>query len=66
MLDDDLTPHVMDFGLAKRDAGEVTMTLEGQVLGTPAYTVRSRPAARATRSMAAAMSIASVSSSTSC
>jgi hypothetical protein len=27
----------MDFGLAKRDAGEVTMTLEGQVLGTPAY-----------------------------
>ncbi len=29
--------HVMDFGLAKRDAGEVTMTLDGQVLGTPAY-----------------------------
>jgi hypothetical protein len=27
----------MDFGLAKREAGEVTMTLEGQVLGTPAY-----------------------------
>src|SRR5205823_9610079 len=23
--------------LAKRDAGEVTMTLDGQVLGTPAY-----------------------------
>lgn len=38
MLDDDLAPHVMDFGLAKRDAGEVIMTLEGQVLGTPAYT----------------------------
>jgi serine/threonine protein kinase len=32
-----LTPRVMDFGLAKRDAGEVTMTMEGQVLGTPAY-----------------------------
>jgi WD40 repeat protein len=31
------TPHLMDFGLAKRDAGEVTMTLDGQVLGTPAY-----------------------------
>jgi hypothetical protein len=30
-------PCVMDFGLAKRDAGEMTMTLEGQVLGTPAY-----------------------------
>jgi hypothetical protein len=27
----------MDFGLAKRDAGEITMTLEGQLLGTPAY-----------------------------
>src|SRR5437660_1037437 len=30
-------PCVMDFGLAKREAGEVTMTVEGQVLGTPAY-----------------------------
>ncbi|HEV3261496.1 MAG TPA: protein kinase, partial [Gemmataceae bacterium] len=37
MLDEDGRPHVMDFGLAKRDAGEVTVTLEGQVLGTPAY-----------------------------
>src|SRR5262249_39789388 len=26
------TPHLTDFGLAKRDAGEVTMTIEGQVL----------------------------------
>jgi tRNA A-37 threonylcarbamoyl transferase component Bud32 len=30
-------PRLSDFGLAKRQAGEVTMTLEGQVLGTPAY-----------------------------
>ena len=37
MLDTDGSPHVMDFGLAKRDAGEITMTVEGQVLGTPAY-----------------------------
>jgi WD40 repeat protein/tRNA A-37 threonylcarbamoyl transferase component Bud32 len=37
LLDDEGRPHVMDFGLAKRDAGEVTMTLDGQVLGTPAY-----------------------------
>jgi WD40 repeat protein/tRNA A-37 threonylcarbamoyl transferase component Bud32 len=37
MLDDQGHAHVMDFGLAKRDAGEVTMTVEGQVLGTPAY-----------------------------
>jgi serine/threonine protein kinase len=27
----------MDFGLAKRDAGEITMTMDGQILGTPAY-----------------------------
>src|SRR5205807_8630264 len=27
----------MDFGLARRDAGEITMTIKGQVLGTPAY-----------------------------
>jgi WD40 repeat protein len=30
-------PRLMDFGMAKRDAGEVTMTVDGQVLGTPAY-----------------------------
>jgi TolB-like protein/Tfp pilus assembly protein PilF/tRNA A-37 threonylcarbamoyl transferase component Bud32 len=33
-----VVPRLMDFGLAKRDAGgEATMTLEGQILGTPAY-----------------------------
>jgi WD40 repeat protein/tRNA A-37 threonylcarbamoyl transferase component Bud32 len=37
MLDAEQKPHVMDFGLAKRDAGEITMTMDGQVLGTPAY-----------------------------
>jgi len=37
ILDLDGEPHVTDFGLAKRDTGEVTMTMEGQVLGTPAY-----------------------------
>jgi len=31
------SPKLMDFGLAKRDAGEITMTIDGQVLGTPAY-----------------------------
>jgi serine/threonine protein kinase/WD40 repeat protein len=37
MLTDALVPHVMDFGLARREVGEVTMTMEGHVLGTPAY-----------------------------
>jgi WD40 repeat protein/tRNA A-37 threonylcarbamoyl transferase component Bud32 len=37
MIGEDGTPHLMDFGLAKREAGEITMTIEGQVLGTPAY-----------------------------
>ena len=37
MLDHSGEPHVMDFGLAKREAGEITMTVEGQLLGTPAY-----------------------------
>ena len=37
MLDSEGNPHVMDFGLAKRESGEITMTIRGQVLGTPAY-----------------------------
>jgi len=37
MLDQEGKPHVMDFGLAKRDAGEITMTIQGQIIGTPAY-----------------------------
>jgi hypothetical protein len=37
MMDHDGQPHLMDFGLARRETGEVTMTIDGQVLGTPAY-----------------------------
>ena len=37
MMDGRGEPHIMDFGLAKRDSGEITMTVEGQLLGTPAY-----------------------------
>jgi serine/threonine protein kinase len=37
LLDLDDRPHLMDFGLAKRDAEETAVTQEGQVLGTPAY-----------------------------
>ena len=37
ILDQQQRAHVMDFGLAKRDTGELTMTSDGRVLGTPAY-----------------------------
>ncbi len=37
LLDENGDPHLTDFGLAKRDAGEITMTIDGRILGTPAY-----------------------------
>ena len=37
VIQSDDEPLLMDFGLAKRDAGEVTVTVEGKLLGTPAY-----------------------------
>ncbi len=37
LLTPDSCPKIMDFGLAKKDVGATTMTLDGQVLGTPAY-----------------------------
>lgn len=38
IIDAEGQPHLTDFGLAKHTESEdVTMTLEGQVLGTPAY-----------------------------
>jgi len=37
LMDGDGQPHITDFGLAKRETGEITMTLDGQILGTPAY-----------------------------
>ena len=37
MIDAAGQPHIMDFGLAKREAAEITMTVEGLILGTPAY-----------------------------
>lgn len=30
-------PHITDFGVAKREQGEVTMTMSGQIVGTPMY-----------------------------
>ncbi|HVX63625.1 MAG TPA: protein kinase, partial [Pirellulales bacterium] len=37
MMDGERNPHLMDFGLAKRDAVEMTVTVDGKILGTPAY-----------------------------
>jgi len=37
MMDASGQPHIMDFGLAKREAGEITVTMDGRPLGTPAY-----------------------------
>jgi len=32
-----LFPRIMDFGMAKHETGETTLTLEGHLLGTPLY-----------------------------
>ncbi len=37
LIDAEGHPYVTDFGLARRDDAEITITLDGQVLGTPAY-----------------------------
>jgi WD40 repeat protein len=37
LLDAAGAPHVTDFGLARRAEGSILVTLEGEVLGTPAY-----------------------------
>ncbi len=37
MMDRQREPHLVDFGLAKREAGEITITADGRILGTPAY-----------------------------
>ncbi len=37
LIDHAGAPHVTDFGLARRGEGEITVTLDGQILGTPAY-----------------------------
>jgi serine/threonine protein kinase len=37
LIDGEGRPHITDFGLAKRDTGDATMTPDGQVMGTPAY-----------------------------
>jgi serine/threonine protein kinase len=37
LIDSQGEPHITDFGLAKRGTDEVEITLQGEILGTPAY-----------------------------
>lgn len=37
LIDQQDEPHVADFGLAKREAGEESISVRGQIIGTPAY-----------------------------
>ncbi len=37
LIDSHGRPHITDFGLAKRDAGDGSMTSDGRIMGTPAY-----------------------------
>jgi len=37
MIGTDGEPYLLDFGMAKRETGEITVTLDGKILGTPAY-----------------------------
>jgi tRNA A-37 threonylcarbamoyl transferase component Bud32 len=37
LLDQQLRPHVADFGLARISEAEMTLTMDGEVLGTPAF-----------------------------
>jgi serine/threonine protein kinase/formylglycine-generating enzyme required for sulfatase activity len=37
LIDDDRQPHLTDFGMAKRDGAEISMTVDGRIMGTPAY-----------------------------
>ncbi len=37
LVDAEGSPHITDFGLAKRRGAEATLTLDGQMIGTPAY-----------------------------
>lgn len=37
LLDERGEPHVTDFGLAKRDVGDDSLSIQGKLVGTPAY-----------------------------
>ena len=58
--------YLTDFGLAKNEAGEATLTIDGQVVGTPAYMAPEQARARKAGPTRGPTSTASASSSTSC
>ena len=37
LLDEADEPHIVDLGLARRETGEATVTVDGQIMGTAAY-----------------------------
>ncbi len=37
LMDEEGDPHITDFGLARREVNDVTVTMDGHILGTPAY-----------------------------
>ncbi len=37
LMDEKGEPHVADFGLARHELGDITLTVDGNVIGTPAY-----------------------------
>ncbi len=37
LMDSGGEPHIADFGLARRELGDLTLTIDGHVMGTPAY-----------------------------
>jgi tetratricopeptide (TPR) repeat protein/serine/threonine protein kinase len=43
------SPKLVDFGLALREEAEITMTVEGQIIGTPAYMSPEQAAGRSHR-----------------